>query len=199
MHVLLDNNRRCFFTSDHHFGHANIIKYTNRPYYNVNDMDFALIDCWNEFVAPDDLVFHLGDFTLGDGALAKQYFSKLNGDIAVLGYPNHHDARWLPVFPNFDFGLFSKSGNAVNILDPLVSLEFPALSLDGQYPQTIVLCHFPLEVWDRKHYGAWHLYGHIHDAESDVPSREFRLNVGVDLWNGYPVGLDVLLKEFRGA
>ncbi|WP_258934193.1 hypothetical protein [Nesterenkonia pannonica] len=49
-----------FFTSDHHFGHANIIRYCDRPFADVAEMDEAMIDRWNETVSPDDEVWVLG-------------------------------------------------------------------------------------------------------------------------------------------
>ena len=57
-------NPTTFFTADTHFGHANIIKYTNRPFDSPNHMDDILIANWNAVVGPDDEVYHLGDFAL---------------------------------------------------------------------------------------------------------------------------------------
>ena len=45
-----------FFTSDSHFHHANIIKYCNRPFSSVEEMNQVMIERWNEVVKPDDVV-----------------------------------------------------------------------------------------------------------------------------------------------
>ena len=51
-----------YFTSDWHLGHANIIKYCERPFKSVSDMDRILIQNYNEIVDQDDTVYFLGDF-----------------------------------------------------------------------------------------------------------------------------------------
>ena len=84
---------KTFFTSDTRFGHANIIKYSERPFRDAQQMDEALIQNWNESVGEDDIVFHLGDFTLGENA--RRSFAALNGQIHMLTLEWHHDSRWL--------------------------------------------------------------------------------------------------------
>lgn len=76
-----------WFTADHHFGHANIIEYTNRPFDNVEQMDEALITAWNDVVEDGDLVYHLGDFTLSDWPFAKSVLQRLNGNFWFLYTP----------------------------------------------------------------------------------------------------------------
>ena len=39
-----------YWTSDTHFSHANVIKYCNRPFKNVDEMNATLIENWNKTV-----------------------------------------------------------------------------------------------------------------------------------------------------
>jgi hypothetical protein len=66
-----------WYTSDHHFGHKNIIAHNSRPFASVEEMDEALIARWNSVVGPDDVVYHLGDFSFGPQAY---YLPRLNGE-----------------------------------------------------------------------------------------------------------------------
>ena len=79
---------KVFCTSDHHFGHAKIIEYANRPYNSVEEMDEDLIKRWNETVSNDDIVFHLGDFAFGSVEKQKSYFDRLHG-VKYLILGNH--------------------------------------------------------------------------------------------------------------
>jgi calcineurin-like phosphoesterase family protein len=54
-----------FFISDTHFGDAPRLRVDKRPFASIEDMDRAIVERWNEVVAPDDEVWHLGDFALG--------------------------------------------------------------------------------------------------------------------------------------
>lgn len=51
-----------YFTSDLHFGHANVIPYCNRPFASLDEMHTYLINLWNKTVKPEDTVYVLGDF-----------------------------------------------------------------------------------------------------------------------------------------
>lgn len=161
--------KKIFVTSDTHFNHNNIIKYCNRPFKNVNEMNEELIKRWNEVVGVDDTVYHLGDFGFGTFDNLCEIFDKLNGNkILIMG---NHDYR---VGINFykEMG-FVKVYKKETILD------------------NCIFTHYPKNVDD----GFINLFGHIHDKE--IPD-EFNdgkhICVCVDKTNFYPVELSELLK-----
>lgn len=178
---------KVWFTSDHHFGHSRIIEYTNRPFATVEEMDTKLIRRWNEVVQMDDIVFHLGDFTLGGWQDARKCFCQLKGKIGILGNAWHHDKRWLAN----EMMYWSYNDLAVDILPPMYVLE---LNVGRDHPLAIVLCHYPLAEWDRKHHGAIHLHGHSHGKHK---GSGLIWDVGVDANNFYPVSLENIAQRYE--
>lgn len=77
-----------YFTSDFHFNHANVIKYCNRPFETVDQMNEVLLKAWNEVVKPEDTVYFLGDFCFNPQK-ALEWLSKLNGEIIFIS--GNHD------------------------------------------------------------------------------------------------------------
>ena len=71
-----------WFTSDTHFGAERTLNLSKRPFKSVSEMNNELINNWNNVVAEDDIVYHLGDF--GDYTIIKQ----LKGRV-VLVYGNY--------------------------------------------------------------------------------------------------------------
>ena len=143
-----------FFTSDTHFGHANIIKYCNRPFKNVHEMNEALIEAWNKKVPKNAEVKHLGDFSFKGGDPAK-YFYRLNGKIEfILG---NHDVE--------------KDLRKLARVDMLRPVKFDK--------QKIWLCHYAMRTWSAAHHGTWHLYGHSHNSLEHIPHGK-SMDVGVD-------------------
>lgn len=73
------------FIGDTHFNHNNIIKYCNRPFKNVEEMNEHIIKQWNSVVKKDDTVYHLGDFALkSDQEMITDLVKRLNGSIILI-------------------------------------------------------------------------------------------------------------------
>ena len=157
---------KTFFTADLHIGHANVIKHANRPYQDVHQMDEALIQNWNNVVGKKDTIWVLGDFAFySDIDKLKSIFNRLNGNKnLILG---NHD-RW----------------NKMKQLN--WNLMYGARCETNIKGQAIVLDHFCLRVWNKAHYGAWHLHGHSH-GNLQHTENELALDVGVDCFNYTPV------------
>ena len=149
-----------FFTSDQHFSHKNIIKYSNRPFSSVEEMDSEIIRRHNEVVSDADVVVHAGDFSMiKDTKLVyKNYISKLKGTNIFL--KGSHD-YWLQK-----------------------GIQIWEKRIDGIY---VVVCHYAMRVWPKSHYGAYHLYGHSHNR---LGSYGKSFDVGVDGNNFYPYSFE---------
>lgn len=161
-----------WFTADTHFGHASIIRFSNRPFSSVEDMDETLIQRWNERVKPDDVVWHLGDFAFHKSKEQLiTLFDRLNGHKCLItGNHDHSDTRRL-LWTNIK--------------------ALTTLNLDKM---PIVLCHYGMRVWDRSHHGSLHLYGHSHNT---LPGNNQSLDVGVDCWDYRPVNIDEIRARLK--
>jgi calcineurin-like phosphoesterase family protein len=169
-----------WYTADPHFGHANIIKYCNRPFYNVDHMNRELVRRWNERVAPEDTVFVLGDVALGKLAETLPVCRQLKGNKILI--PGNHDRCW-PGHKEVRPADVNRYRDADFTIGP-----------QEWHMEAWTLCHFPYE-GDSRHQdrfagfypadkGRWLLHGHIHNLWQ-VKGRQ--INVGVDVWDFYPV------------
>ena len=144
---------RIWFTSDTHFGHANIIKFCNRPFRDVTEMNEEIIRRWNETVPEDGLVFHLGDFCYGGSKEWNDVMYRLHGKIyLILG---NHD------FKNIRSGY---TGRFEHITQQM------SIRVGGQ---GIILNHNPFLCYGGSYRDVWQLFGHVHSGP--------RSNTGLDL------------------
>jgi calcineurin-like phosphoesterase family protein len=164
-----------FFTADTHFGHTAIIRYQNRPFSSVEQMDDALIAAWNACVAPGDTVYHLGDFCYRSTKGADAYLARLNGTVHLIS--GNHDEHTVAEHR----GLFASVQSMLTV------------KVEGQ---RIVLFHYPLREWPHAYTGAWHLFGHVHGNLDDQP-HGFSLDVGVDSHQFRPWSFKELTTKFE--
>lgn len=173
----IEDSSKLFFTADTHFGHTNIIKYTDRPFESTHDMNKAMIDGWNSVVSKDDIVYHLGDFAYRNKSQLDTYTSQLNGTIhLVLG---NHDKQ----IRGSEYNR-KKFASVSDMLVLTVSdKEVDAKEID------IVLCHYPFLTWFKAYYGSWNLFGHVHGSLKGRHSPN-QLDVGVDVHNFKPISYE---------
>jgi calcineurin-like phosphoesterase family protein len=191
MIITIDKPEGIFFTSDHHFGHHNIIKHAKRPFTTTEAMNDTMIRKWNERVKLKDTVFHLGDLTLNSDA--QVYLEQLNGNIHILMLEWHHDKDWLRKQKNKP-PMLSKSGSIVELLPPLVFLKVNVFRI-GKFALPITLSHYPLAEWEASHHGGWQLHWHSHGNYRD-PKGRVCVDIGVDAMGFCPVSLLELKERF---
>lgn len=169
-----------WFTSDLHFGHKNIIKFCNRPWKSVEEMDEALIENWNSVVKENDIVFDLGDFAFATNRRWKELIQRLNGKhYLILG---NHDILRYPGDKTMELFERVEHQMVVYIDNRCVYLNhYPYLCYGGS--------------WRSSKEAVWQLYGHVHsgpncsgiDADRLVNTFPYQYDVGVDNNNYTPV------------
>jgi calcineurin-like phosphoesterase family protein len=179
-----------FFTSDCHYGHANIIKYCNRPFVSVEEMDRELIARYNAIVSYEHTVMFLGDVFICKGERAASIMKQLSGKkLLVLG---NHD----------------KSAAAMAALGFDAVMETCTLHIAGR---AVRASHFPYQGTPDHGYedgGRANkfadkqlkrnssskdevlLHGHTHRLER--VGKHNMIHVGVDAWDYAPVSMTVI-------
>lgn len=149
--------------SDFHWGHTNIMKFcpeTRGHYRDVAHMNQDMIDQWNRMVAPEDLVYMLGDIAFMGAYDASKIMNSLNGrKILIKG---NHD---------------SKTVKDLNFRQAFAEIhEY----LEVNYAGTkVCMFHYPIAEFNSQHRGAVHFHGHLHQNLSGLEQYRVR-NVGWD-------------------
>lgn len=191
-----------FFTSDTHFGHANIIKYSDRPFKDIYHMDAELVRRWNETVMPDDEVFHLGDVALGKWERWEEILTSLNGyKTLVIG---NHDRVFAMEKQSMQDRFWPLYAEWFDIVVPDVT-NFPL----GDH--MVNMSHFPyngdshdgdrfeeMRLEDR---GSILLHGHTHldQIVSYSDANTLQIHVGADAWDYTPVSEEQIISVIETA
>jgi calcineurin-like phosphoesterase family protein len=148
-----------YLTSDTHYSHFNIIRYTNRPFLTVKEMDEQLLENTNKLVKENDRLFHLGDFAKQN---APYYRDKIKCKNVFLIRGNHDRLKL------WEEHLFSG----------VADLKEVKTDINGEI-KGIVLCHYAMRVYNKSHHGSYHAFGHSHSTLPDDPNT-LSMDVGVD-------------------
>lgn len=130
-----------FLTSDTHFGHAGVCRFTEadgvtkiRPWTDPDEMDEEMIKRWNATVRPNDKVYHLGDVVINRKSL--KTLSRLNGDKVLIR--GNHD-----IFRDDEYRLYFRELRAYHVMNGMI------------------LSHIPLHEASLGRFGV-NIHGHLH-------------------------------------
>lgn len=155
---------KIFLTADTHFSHTNIIKYCNRPFINVEEMNNVLIDNWNKVVKEEDIVYHLGDFTIDSDNL-RELVNKLNGKIYLIR--GNHDGKSIKFYNNI----------GLEVLPRETKLD----------KYKVILSHRPLDN-NQIPEGYVNIHGHIHNSKLDTKfDKEIHYCISVEMTDYRPI------------
>lgn len=151
------------------FGHVNIMKYCNRPFQTVEEMNETMINNWNNVIKDKDEVYHLGDFSLVKKENLRKIRIRLRGKVYLI--KGNHDKFSKKDYENFE--------NVEKIKE---------IRYNGK---KIVLCHYAMRTWNCSHHGAYHFYGHSHGTLEPYGRS---CDVGVDVHNFRPLHIDEAIR-----
>lgn len=188
---------RIWFTSDLHFGHANILSYEPKRKEilgaTIEEHDAALVQRINSKVKPGDLLYLLGD--LGMYGQVVPNVKLLNGTkILIRG---NHDKE--------SNGKLKQAG-IDHVFEEVTFKAGPYKILMSHYPYKEQgwaalkrkLFGEPLRHQNKRPHndGKWLLHGHIHSRGSTIPYGK-QIHIGIDTHNFYPWNLEEILQIIK--
>ena len=192
MKLIKTSDQDIWFTSDTHYHHKNICKATTkwinadsetRDFPSLDKMNDTLVNNINRVVKPDDILFHLGDWSFSGIDKMKEFRSRLVCQNIHLIYGNHDTS--IMADPTLQV-LFSSVQHY---------LELDIRMYTGQkqhklvFQQEIILCHYPIQSWNHMNKGSIHLHGHVHLPFNKRLGKGKMMDVGVDGNNMMPLSL----------
>lgn len=172
------------YTSDPHFGHANIIEYCKRPFKTTEQMDAAIIGNINNSIKDpekDELVI-AGDFSLSkDYNTIAAYRNRINCKTVHLVRGNHD---------RLSSAEYAKLFSSVS--------ELKRFQPKGYQKYEITVCHYAMRTWQHSHKGSWHVYGHSHGTLPDDPN-SLSFDIGVDCFSFYPLSEQEIYHVLKGT
>ena len=168
--------RDLFIISDTHFGHANMLRFTDsktdlrvRPNWeSVDEMDEHMIDRWNSVVQRDDIVYHLGDVYMGGN-------------------------RGLTVLPRLRGRKRLILGNHDNGKDQNLHRHFEKILMWRMFPEfRCLLTHVPVHESTLNAKVPYNLHGHIHQNSSPSPQH---INCCVEVQHYTPRSIEELVPR----
>lgn len=160
-----------YFIADTHFSEENIMRYENRPFKNITEMNEELLSRWNSIVCKEDDVYVLGDF----GADGQEAFilDRLNGKKFLV--KGNHDVK--------SNQYYRESGFEEVYDHPIIIKDF------------WILLHEPLYVNKNMPYA--NLFGHVHDSPIIKTYSKQHYCVSAERINYAPISFDDIISVIQ--
>ncbi len=174
-----------YFQSDQHFSHENIIKYCQRPFASIEEMNQKIIENYINTITDNDIVFFLGDITIKRSSSFKPFLSdvlrKLPGEKhLILG---NHD-KYSNKFYIEDCGFISVN-RKINTAHVIMTHD-PKTFTKGELDSDKLLIHGHIHLLNQNSYS---------DSYPDNLKKYNLFDVGCDANNFTPVSLDYIKKS----
>lgn len=170
-----------WFCGDWHFCHDKDFIWKARGFNSVGEMNEAIVERHNARVAPEDMVYVLGDCALGDTATAIEYIKKMNGyKILIIG--NHDTEKKIQnyikedIFKDIQFGARVKASKRTRFF----------LS---HYPSLVNNFDDPTNVWN--------ISAHTHSKEKFEIKDKKIYCVSLDAHDCCPVNIETILNDIN--
>lgn len=171
--ITLYEEQNVWIWSDLHFFHKNIIKFSERPFMDVDEMNEHLIANHNEYVHPNDISIWVGDVGFSNDTKINALLDRCYGyKILIIG---NHD--------------FNKR-NVRNLNFDEIHLIYSLPTPEGD----LVLTHYPMH----KIEDPWfNLHGHLHVFPNHDTGHPLHLNVNCELYEYRPMLMEDICKMVR--
>lgn len=186
---------KIWLTADNHINHKNVVKHCPGRAINggfdIDDIeahDKWMIDKWNSTIGKKDTVYIIGDFSFANREETIKILNKLHGlKHLVLG---NHDKSSQQLTSYFE-SIFQ-----------IKEVKFKKENFDFlEEDFDVIMCHYHMINWNRKHWGSCQLCGHAHGRLDDynLSSPDLRVDVGIDgkLANYEILSLEKVYKFFK--
>jgi calcineurin-like phosphoesterase family protein len=165
-----------FIISDTHFGHANILEFTDRwgeplrSFSSVEEMDEHMVSKWNSVVRPQDHIYHLGDVALKKNNV--EILRRCNGHKRLVR--GNHDIYSTKFYMQFFDEIYG-----VRVFEDLI------------------LSHIPIHPASIKNRWLANVHGHLHRGKVEGEGKYF--NASVEMLDYTPISLEQLRDRLRSA
>lgn len=180
----MDNKiEKIWFTSDTHFSHDKEFLYGSRGFNSVEDMNTEIIKRWNAVVAPNDIVYHLGDIFLSNSETGLNAFKQLNGQFHIIRGNHDTDAK---------IELLKQCSNVIDIQwATMIKYKKIMFFLSHCPSVTRTLDDAPNKQ------GIINLYGHTHQTTNFYNDNPYMYHVGMDSHNLTPVEINEIITDIK--